>query len=137
MTLDDVCVDRVAITNQLVIAESTAGILGRELRTNDRHVAPAKFLDGRSHDVSSSVPALTRIRPSLAGPAIHDPQSGQTHRILVLPLSAMRWSDRGSTPLRRKPVSATTSPILNALLVNCWQSRQWQAYTNCGASVIS
>jgi hypothetical protein len=45
---------------------------------------------GRSQDVSSSVPARTRIRPSLAGPAIQEPHSGQTHRVLVRPLSASR-----------------------------------------------
>ena len=45
---------------------------------------------GRSHELSSSVPARTRITPSRAGPAIHEPHSGQTHRMLVLPLSARR-----------------------------------------------
>jgi hypothetical protein len=79
---------------------------------------------GRSHDVSSSVPALTRMTPSRAGPAIHDPQSGQTHRMLVLPLSARRWRARGSTPLRLNAASDTTTPKLKALLVSRWQSRQ-------------
>jgi hypothetical protein len=80
---------------------------------------------GRSHDVSSSVPARTRTIPSLGGPEIQDPHSGQTHRVLSRPLSAMRWSGRGSTPVRRKPASATTIPIEKALLVKRWQSVQW------------
>jgi len=72
---------------------------------------------GRSHDVSSSVPALTRIIPSLGGLVTHDPHSGQTHRVLVRPMSAMRWSGRGSIPRRRKPVSWTTIPREKPLLV--------------------
>ena len=79
---------------------------------------------GRSQDVSSRVPARTRITPSRAGPAIQEPHSGQTHRVLVRPLSARRWSERGSTPLSRKPFSATTTPMEKALLVSRWQSRQ-------------
>ena len=60
--------------------------------------------------------------PSLGGPEIQDPHSGQTHRVLSRPLSAVRWSGRGSTPLRRKPASATTIPKEKALLVKRWQS---------------
>src|SRR5947209_4063057 len=70
---------------------------------------------GRSQDVSSSVPARTRIPPSRAGPAIHDPQSGQTQRVVVRPLSARRWRARGLTPLSLNAVSGTTTPIENAL----------------------
>src|SRR4051812_16158776 len=51
---------------------------------------------GRSQEVSSSVPARTRTTPSRAGPEIHDPQSGQTHRVLILPLSARRCRGRAS-----------------------------------------
>jgi hypothetical protein len=40
-------------------------------------------LVGRSQDVSSRVPALTRISPSSAGPAIQEPHSGQTHRVIA------------------------------------------------------
>ena len=79
---------------------------------------------GRSHDVSSRVPARTRISPSLGGLATEEPHSGQTHRVFVRPLSARRWSGLGSIPLKRKAVSATTMPIENALLVKRWQSRQ-------------
>jgi hypothetical protein len=44
---------------------------------------------------------------------------------LVRPLSAVRWSGRGSIPLRRKPASGKTIPIEKALLVKRWQSVQW------------
>jgi hypothetical protein len=44
---------------------------------------------GRSQDVSSSVPVGTRTTPSFGGLAAHDPHSGQTHRVLGRPLSAM------------------------------------------------
>jgi hypothetical protein len=37
----------------------------------------------------------------------------------------MRWSGRGSTPLRRRALSATMIPKEKALLVNRWQSLQW------------
>lgn len=72
----------------------------------------------RSQDVSSSVPARTRISPSLAGPAIQEPHSGQTHRVLVRPLSARRWSERGSTPLSRKPFSGITTPAGQTLAIS-------------------
>jgi hypothetical protein len=59
-------------------------------------------------------------------PQIQQPHSGQTKRVLVRPLSAVRWSPRGSIPIRRKAASATTIPSENALLVSRWQSTQWQ-----------
>ena len=80
---------------------------------------------GRSQEVSSSVPARTRTTPSLGMPQTQEPHSGHTNRVLTRPLSAVRWSGRGSIPLRRKAVSATTSPNEKALLVNRWQSVQW------------
>jgi hypothetical protein len=80
---------------------------------------------GLSQEVSSSVPARTRIAPSLGGLHTQEPHSGQTHRVLGRPLSAIRRSGRGSIPLRRKALSATTIPKENALLVKRWQSVQW------------
>ena len=47
-------------------------------------------LVGRSQDVSSSVPPLTRTTPSLAIPQIQEPHSGQTSLVLMRPLSAVR-----------------------------------------------
>ena len=75
--------------------------------------------------VESARPALTRRSPSLDMPQIHEPHSGQTNRVLVRPLSAVRWSPRGSIPISRKAVSATTTPSENALPVKRWQSTQW------------
>src|SRR5881394_190828 len=83
---------------------------------------------GRSHDVSSSVPARTRCNPSLGVPQIQVPHSGQTRRVFTRPLSAVRCSGRGSTPLSRNAVSGITTPMLNALLVRRWQSVQWHVY---------
>jgi hypothetical protein len=77
---------------------------------------------GRSHDVSSRLPARMRTTPSLGGPQIEEPHSGHTSRVLTRPLSATRCRGLGSTPLRRKAVSATTSPIEKALPVNRWQA---------------
>jgi hypothetical protein len=57
---------------------------------------------GRSHDVSSSVPARTRTRPSLGRPQIQEPHSGHTNRVLIRPLSAVRWSGRGSISTKTK-----------------------------------
>jgi hypothetical protein len=79
---------------------------------------------GRSHAVSSSVPARTRIMPARGGLANHELHSGQVHRVLTRPLSAMRRSGRGS--MRRNALSATTSPSEKALLVSRWQSLQWR-----------
>ncbi len=38
----------------------------------------------------NTVPARTRTTASLGGPEIQDPHSGQTHRVLVRPLAAVR-----------------------------------------------
>jgi hypothetical protein len=57
---------------------------------------------------------------------IQVPHSGQTNRMLMRPLSAVRCSWRGSIPPSRKPFSGTATPMLNALLVRRWQSVQWQ-----------
>ena len=51
---------------------------------------------GRNHDVSSSVPART-VRtgaPGLGVPLIHEPQSGQSQRIVTRPLSVVRSTGR-------------------------------------------
>ena len=83
--------------------------------------------------ITLDVPARTLRNISAAaepgfGPLqIHDPHSGQTHRLTVRPLAAMRWIIRGSTPVRRNAPSLTTITIENALLVMRWQSRQWHA----------
>jgi hypothetical protein len=88
---------------------------------------------GRSQEVSSNVPARTaRTAPGVAelalgAPQIHEPQSGQTHRVVTWPLSAVRWIERGSPFVRRKAISETTIAIEKALLVIRWQSVQWQA----------
>ena len=57
-------------------------------------------LVGRNQEVSSSVPARTRITPSLGMPQTQAPHSRHTNRVLTRPLSAVRWSGRGSIPLR-------------------------------------
>ena len=56
------------------------------------------------------------------GRQIHEPRSGQIQRVLVRPLSARRWRERGSTPLSLNAASGTTTPIEKALLVSRWQS---------------
>jgi len=83
-------------------------------------------LVGRSQEVSSRVPARTRTKPPLGVPQTQEPHSGHTKRVLTRPLSAVRWSRRGSIPLSRRALSATTTPIEKALLVKRWQSVQWQ-----------
>ena len=75
---------------------------------------------GRSQEVSSSVPARTwsasRVVGSGFGPLqIHVPQSGQTHRVTVRPLLALRWSGRGWVPVRSKAPAVSTSAIEKAL----------------------
>jgi len=88
---------------------------------------------GRSHEVSSSVPACTMQR-SLgdgfecgSGPLQnHVPHSGQNHLIEARPLSAVRWIAIGSAPERLNASVVVTSPIENALPVRRWQSVQWQ-----------
>jgi len=45
---------------------------------------------GRTHEVSSSVPPLTRTTPSLGIPQIQEPHSGQTSLVFTRPLSAVR-----------------------------------------------
>src|SRR5258707_1226914 len=47
---------------------------------------------GRSHEVSSNVPARTErtTPPNLGLPVSHEPQSPQTHRVDTRPLSAVR-----------------------------------------------
>jgi hypothetical protein len=74
---------------------------------------------GRNHDVSSSVPARTvRIgAPGLGVPLIHEPQSGQSQRIVTRPLSVVRSTARGSAAVIRNALSAITIPIEKALLV--------------------
>jgi hypothetical protein len=74
------------------------------------------YLVGGSQEVSSSVPARARTKPSLGVPQTQEPHSGRTKRVLTRPLSAVRWIDRGSIPLSRKAFSATTIPIEKALL---------------------
>ena len=59
-------------------------------------------------------------------PQTQEPHSGHTKRVLTRPLSAVRWSRRGSIPLRRRALSPTTTPIEKALLVKRWHSVQWQ-----------
>src|SRR5712671_6215031 len=72
---------------------------------------------GRSQEVSSSVPARTvRIaEPALGAAQIHEPHSGQTQRVATRPVSVVRWSPRGSAPVRRKASDVTTNAIENAL----------------------
>src|SRR6516162_11548498 len=67
-----------------------------------------KCLVGRSHEVSSKVPARTRCRPSPGLPVLksQQPHSGQTRRTVTRPLSAIASSGRGSSPVRRKPATA-------------------------------
>jgi len=81
-----------------------------------------------SDEVSSNVPARTvRSAPPILGvPVIHEPQLGQVKRDVIRPLSAARWTRRGSPAVRRNVSSATTRPIEKALLVIFWQSVQWQ-----------
>jgi hypothetical protein len=48
----------------------------------------------------------------------HNPHSGQTHRVTVRPLSAMRWIGRGRAPERMNASVSMTTPIENALPVS-------------------
>ena len=85
---------------------------------------------GRSQEMSSRVPARTRgAEPNAGAPQIHEPHCGQTQRVVTRPLSAVRWTARGSPWMRRQAPSARTTAIENALLVMRWQSVQWQVYT--------
>jgi hypothetical protein len=58
-----------------------------------------------------------KVRPSLGKPVIQDPDSGQTSRVLIRPLSAT-WSARGSMPESLNPPSGTTTPNEKALPVS-------------------
>ena len=97
--------------------------------THGRLVRVQKCTIGCSHDVSSRVPARTlrTVEPGLGPLEIHDEHSGQTQRVVTLPLSAVRWITRGCPATRRKASAGSTIAIENALLVMCWQSVQWQA----------
>jgi hypothetical protein len=85
---------------------------------------------GSSQEVSSNVPARTTRRSPGAvevgsGPLqIHDPHSGQTQRVTVRPLSAVRWIGRGRAPERMNASVSMTTPIENALPVWRWHSVQ-------------
>jgi hypothetical protein len=46
---------------------------------------------------------------------IHVPQSGQTHRVTVRPLSTLRWRGHGTAPTRLTASVSVTSAIENAL----------------------
>jgi len=86
---------------------------------------------GRSQEVSSRVPPRTLriVDPGVGARQTHEPHSGQTQRVVTRPLSAVRWTARGSPWMRRQAPSARTTAIENALLVMRWQSVQWQVYT--------
>jgi hypothetical protein len=94
---------------------------------------------GRSQEVSFRVPPRTLriVEPGVGARQTHEPHSGQTQRVVTRPLSAVRWTARGSPWMRRQAPSARTTAIENALLVMRWQSVQWQVDTSGGAWVIS
>ena len=83
-----------------------------------------KWTVGRSHEVSSRVPARSaKIVPSGAVPGFtplqtHVPHSAQTHRVTVRPLSAVRWKDRVSSPVKRHASAAMMRAEEKALLVS-------------------
>jgi hypothetical protein len=83
-----------------------------------------KWAVGRSHEVSSSVPARSaKTVPAGAAPGFAPlqtqvPHSTQTHRVTVRPLSAVRWKDRVSPPVKRHASAATMRAEEKALLVS-------------------
>ena len=91
-----------------------------------------KWTVGRRDEVSSSVPARKAKRvpggavPGLAPLQTQVPHSTQTHRVTVRPLSAGRWKDRVSPPVKRQVSAATMSADEKALPVSVWQTVQWQ-----------
>src|SRR5215469_3736033 len=70
---------------------------------------------GCSHEVSSRVPARTlrTVEPGLGPAESHGPHSGQTHRVVTFPLSAVRRITRGSPAARRKASAGSTIAIEN------------------------
>jgi hypothetical protein len=82
---------------------------------------------GRSHEVSSRLPARTRTTPPRGWLYTQHAQSGHMNRVLSRPLSGMRSMARGSPDVRRKAFSGSATPNEKALLVMCWQSVQWHA----------
>jgi hypothetical protein len=82
--------------------------------------------------VSSSVPARSATKapggavPGFAPLQIQVPHPAQTHRVTVRPLSAPRWKERGSAPVKRHASAATTSADEKALALSRWQAVQWQ-----------
>ena len=83
-----------------------------------------KWTVGRSHEVSSSVP--DRSAKTVPGGAVpgfaplqtHVPHSAQTHRVTARPLSAVRWKDRVSPPVKGHASAATRRADEKALLVS-------------------
>jgi hypothetical protein len=78
-------------------------------------------LVGRSQDVSVVQSARTRgvLHPSACRkPRSHTP--GETNRVFIRPLSAVRFICRGADPVRRKPCCRQRSPsrTRQALVVN-------------------
>jgi hypothetical protein len=73
---------------------------------------------GRTQVVSSSVPHRTLRLPSgLGALQMQEPHSGQTNRVVMRPLSAVRWIARGAIPKKRKAESVTMIAIEKALPV--------------------
>src|SRR5580698_7593601 len=65
---------------------------------------------GRSHDVSSRLPARTRTTPPRGWLYTQHPQSGHMNRVLSRPLSGTRWIARGSPAVSRNAVSGSATP---------------------------
>jgi hypothetical protein len=83
-----------------------------------------KWTVGRNHAVSSSVPARSLKTvpggavPGFASLQTQVPHAAQIHRVTVRPLSAMRWKDRVSPPVKRHASALTTRADEKALLVS-------------------
>jgi hypothetical protein len=91
--------------------------------TQDCLLRVQKCAVGRSQEVSSKVPARTLRHatwfadPGFAPLQIHEPHSGQTHRVTLRPLSAVWSIARASMPVRRNACVSTTNAMEKALLV--------------------
>ena len=92
--------------------------------THDCALRVQKWTVGRNEEVSSRVPARSATKlpggavPGLAPLQIQAPHSEQTHRSTVRPLSAGRWKDRTSPPMKRHASAATRTADEKALPVS-------------------
>ncbi len=65
----------------------------------------------KNEGIGEAVPGFTPLQTQV-------PHSAQTNRVTVRPLSAVRWKDRVSPPVKRHAAAATMSAEEKALLVS-------------------